>query len=144
AATDVSDLAPWSDPHRAELEERGRLGWAIDKFEQHRPRHAEQADPEVAWWRIKEARRLKGRARCVAQAVAAWRERRARTVDRPVRHVLPDLSVVAIAERPPKDARELARVRGVDGRHLKGGAAEELLAAVREGLELPEEALRLP
>src|SRR5690606_5209193 len=144
AATDVAYLDPLWDSLRAELEELGRLGWALDEFEQLRTRHAEPPDPEVAWWRIKEARRLKGRARCVAQAVAAWRERRARTVDRPVRHVLPDLSVVAIAERPPKDARELARVRGVDGRHLKGGAAEELLAAVREGLELPEEALRLP
>ena len=107
AATDVAYLDPLWDSLRAELEELGRLGWALDEFEQLRSRHAEPPDPEVAWWRIKEARRLKGRARCVAQAVAAWRERRARRVDRPVRHVLPDLSVVAIAERPRRP--QLAR-----------------------------------
>jgi ribonuclease D len=58
--------------------------------------------------------------------------------------MLPDLAVMAIAERPPGNRSDLARVRGLDGRHLRSGAAEELLAAVRAGTELPESALRLP
>jgi ribonuclease D len=144
AAADVAHLDELWVSLRDELEARGRLSWALDECDGIRLRHREPADPEVAWWRIKEARRLKGRARGVAQSVGAWRERRARQLDRPVRHILPDLAVVAIAERPPRGRNDLARVRGLDGRHLKGGAAEELMVAVKQGSELEEGELRLP
>src|SRR5690606_3505705 len=82
----------------------GRLGWALDEFEQLRSRHAEPPDPELAWWRIKEARRLKGRARCVAQAVAGWRERRARRGARPVRRVRRDPSGGGVGGQLARDA----------------------------------------
>jgi ribonuclease D len=144
AAADVAHLDDLWVSLRTELEKRGRLAWALDECNETRLRHREPADPEVAWWRIKEARRLKGKARGVAQTVAAWRERRARLLDRPVRHTLPDLAVVAIAERPPRTRNDLARVRGLDGRHLKGGAGDELMVAVKAGADLLESELRLP
>ena len=39
---------------------------------------------------------------------------------------------------------DLQRTRSLDGRHLGGGAATELLAAVAQGLEMPPGTLRLP
>jgi ribonuclease D len=144
AAADVAHLDELWHSLRVELDRRGRLAWALDECDATRLRYRDPADPEVAWWRIKEARRLKGRSRGVAQAVAGWRERRARELDRPVRHVLPDLAVVAIAERPPRARQDLARVRGLDGRHLKGGAGDELMVAVKAGADLTEDELRLP
>jgi ribonuclease D len=144
AAADVAHLGDLWSSERTELEQRGRLSWALDECDEIRRRHVEPADPEIAWWRIKEARRLKGRARNVAQAVAGWRERRARQLDRPVRHVLPDLAVVAIAERPPRSLNDLSRVRGLDGRHLKGGVGDELMVAVKSGVDMTEDELRLP
>jgi ribonuclease D len=144
AAADVAHLDDLWESLRTELEQRGRLAWALDECDETRRRHREPADSDVAWWRIKEARRLKGKARGVAQSVAGWRERRARQVDRPVRHILPDLAVVAIAERPPRTRDDLNRVRGLDGRHLKGGAGDELMVAVKAGIELDEAELRLP
>ncbi|HEY6416937.1 MAG TPA: HRDC domain-containing protein, partial [Acidimicrobiales bacterium] len=137
AAADVAYLEPLWSSLRTELEERGRLDWTLDECDELRRRHGEEPDPDHAWWRIKEARRLKGRARGVAQAVAAWRELRARRMDRPVRHVLPDLALVAIAERPPRSRDDLQRVRGIDARHLRDGAGDELLAAIRAGVDLP-------
>src|SRR5918994_1796774 len=117
AAADVSYLDALWESLRTELDDRGRLGWALDECDQLRHRHGERLDPDQAWWRIKEARRLRGRARGVAQSVASWRESRARLVDRPVRHVLPDLALVAIAERPPRARGELQVPprEGVDG-----------------------------
>ena len=144
AALDVAYLEALWASERDELESRGRLEWALNECDTLRRRHTEPFDADVAWWRIKEARRLKGRARGVAQAVAGWRERRARQLDRPVRHVLPDLAVMAIAERPPRTRADLSRVRGLDGRHLKGGAAEELMVAIKTGGEMAESDLRLP
>jgi ribonuclease D len=144
AAADVAYLDALWATLRAELERRGRLGWALDECDQLRRRHGEELDPDQAWWRIKEARRLKGRARGVAQSVAAWRERRARQLDRPVRHVLPDLALVAIAQRPPRTRGDLNRVRGLDGRHLRHGAGDELLVAVKSGVSLPDDELQVP
>jgi len=144
AAADVAHLHDLWESLETELIKRGRLSWVLDECEQLRRRFREPADPARAWWRIKEARRLKGRGRCVAQAVAAWRERRAQETDRPVRHVLPDLAVVAIAERPPPTKADLQRVRGLDGRHLRGGASAELQEAIEEGKVLDESELQLP
>jgi ribonuclease D len=144
AAADVAHLHQLWHSLQTELVERGRLDWALDECEEVRGRFGEPSDPDQAWWRIKEARRLKGRGRCVAQAVAAWRERRAQETDKPVRHVLPDLAVVAIAERPPSTRDGLQQVRGLDGRHLRGGAAAELLLAIEAGLALDEDVLQVP
>ena len=144
AAADVAHLHALWESLATELEARGRRGWALDECETLRQRYSEIADLDQAWWRIKDARRLRGRSRCVAQEVAAWRERRAQQSDKPVRHVLPDLALVAMAERPPRTRTDLQRVRGLDGRHLRGGAASELLEAIVAGLDLDERALQIP
>jgi ribonuclease D len=144
AAADVAYLHRLWESLGAELESRGRVGWLMDECDELRRRHGEPLDPDRAWWRIKEARRLRGRARGVAQSVAAWRERRAREVDKPVRHVLPDLAVVAIAERPPRRRADLDRVRGLDGRHLRSGAGDSLMAAIEVGAALAEADLEIP
>ena len=44
--------------------------------------------------------------------------------------VLSDLGLLAISQRPPRNADELRRTRGVDGRHLAQGRAAEILEAV--------------
>jgi ribonuclease D len=144
AATDVAYLHELWESLEKELVDRGRSQWVVDECAEVVRRHTEPVDPDFAWWRIKEARRLRGTARGVAQSVAAWRELRAQDVDRPVRHVLPDLAVVAMAERPPASREALGKVRGLDGRHLKGGAATELLQAVERGRQLPDRDLRVP
>ncbi|CAN5570735.1 ribonuclease D [soil metagenome] len=140
AAADVAHLLELHRRLTAELEERGRLRWAEDECELVRRRAYERRDPEESWRRIKEVRQLRGRAAGVAQAVAAWRERRAAEVDQPVRFVLPDLAVVGIAQHPPKQADDLKAVRGLDGRHLRNGAADQIVAATRAGLDRPASA----
>jgi ribonuclease D len=144
AAGDVAHLLPLAAGIRAQLEAKGRLQWALDECEGLRARALAPRDPSEAWWRVKEARSLRGTAIGVAQEVAAWRERRAAEVDQPLRFVLPDLALVGIAQKPPADERELRRVRGLDDRHLRGGAAGSLLAAVRAGEALSREAYRVP
>jgi ribonuclease D len=76
--------------------------------------------------------------------LAAWRERRAQATDVPVRFVLADLAVAAIAQAAPTTVQQLNAVRGLSGRGVRGDVAEEILAAVAAGKELPPEKLRLP
>ncbi|MBX3284319.1 MAG: HRDC domain-containing protein [Actinobacteria bacterium] len=133
AAADVEYLLGLQEQLTAHLAERGRLEWALDECQALRARGQVVRDPDDAWLRIKEARSLRGETAAVARAVAAWRERRAAELDQPVRFVLSDLAVVGIAQRRPKAAADLARIRGVDERHAKGRVGEGILAAVAAG-----------
>jgi ribonuclease D len=143
AAVDVEFLLVVHDKLVAELSASGRTGWAEEACEELRTRPVTGAAPGDAWMKLKDTRSLRPRARSIAQAVAAWRERRAMEVDTPVRQVLPDLAILGIAQRAPSTARELSQARGVDQRHVRGAVADEILAAVAEGREAePPEAVK--
>lgn len=144
AAADVAHLLDLEAVLRAELTAKGRLAWAEAECEELRTRPRAPQDPETAWWRVKNSRHLRGRSRAVAQCLAAWREREAAATDRPPRYVLPDLALLGIAHRPPESIAELRALRGLDGRHLRGGADRAIMGAVAEGLALPPDRLRLP
>jgi ribonuclease D len=137
AASDVAHLLELHDRLTAQLEAKGRLAWALDECERLRSRPSGPGDPEDAWLRLKDARSLRGRGRAVAQAVAAWRERRAAQLDQPVRSVVPDLAVLGIAQRPPKSVDDLRATRGIDERHTRGTVARELVEAAQRGLTAP-------
>ncbi len=143
----VSDVAYLLEL-RTVLEERlralGRLEWALDECDIVLGDRTPARVPEEAWWKLGDIRGMARRTRAVAQEVAAWRERTAAATNRPRRTVLSDLGLMAISQRPPQTAAELRRMRGVDGRHLAQGRAAEILEAVRRGLELPPEQVRMP
>jgi len=137
AASDVAYLLEIHDRLVRRLTDDGRLAWAEQEFVEMLTRERGRRRPEDAWMRIKEARQLRGPSREVVRSVAAWRERHAADVDQPVRHVVPDLGVVAVAQRAPRTVDELRKVRGLDGRHYKGVVAEGLLSAVATADDLP-------
>ena len=144
AASDVEHLLAVHDSVVASLGSNGRLEWAEQECELLLRRPRLRVEPKKAWWRLKEARQLRGRTRAVAQEVAAWREQRAAELDQPPRYILPDLALVSIAHRPPKSREELAEVRGIDGRYLKGGAAGALMEAINRGRDLPDDEVNVP
>jgi len=144
AAADVENLIQLADAISGELRRDGRFAWAQEECEMLRSRPHGPGDPSKAWWKLRDARSLRGQARGVAQEVAAWRELRAQAVDHPVRTVLPDLAVTAIAHRPPANPKALSEMRGLEGRSLRPDAASELLEAIARGKSLPPERLVLP
>jgi ribonuclease D len=137
AASDVAHLLALHDRLIDQLATLGRLSWAEDACEELRRRPTGVTPPEQAWTKLKDARSLRPRARAVAQAVAAWREREAAATDSPVRQVLPDLAVLGIAQRQPTTLDELAQARGIDERHRRGRIGRALIAAVAEGQNAP-------
>jgi ribonuclease D len=141
AAADVDHLLALQDLLDAQITELGRSQWVAEACEELRQRPVSGTDPSQAWLRIKDVRMLKPRARGVARAVSEWRERRAMSVDVPVRQILPDLAVLGIAQRQPKNAHDLVQARGVEERHSRGNLGKEILDAVADGqrsdIELP-------
>jgi ribonuclease D len=144
AAADVDHLLDLADAIGTVLDDSGRRVWAEEECEVLRRRSHGPGDAGRAWWKLRDNRSLRGVSRGVAQEVAAWRETRAQQVDQPVRTVLPDLAAQAIAHNPPASVAALGRMRGLDARHLRGGVAEEILAAVERGRHLPADRLQLP
>ena len=142
AAADVAHLLELAAVLRRKLDQRGRLDWAADECEALRVRPVGPGDPDAAWLRIKDHRHLRGVGRGVAQAVAAWRERRAAELDLPTRYVLADLAILGIAQRPPRSVDDLRAVRGIDERAVRGAVGQALLEAVRAGQALPADAVR--
>jgi ribonuclease D len=137
AASDVAHLLEVADRLHDRLDTSGRWQWALDECEQVRVRQRGARDPDEAWRRIKEVRSLRGSARSIARAVAAWRERRAMMLDLPVRFVLSDMAIVGIAQRPPTSARQLKEIRGLDDRHVKDQIAQQMLQEVAEARDHP-------
>jgi ribonuclease D len=144
AAADVEYLLALQDVLEEKLVAVGRLEWALDECEDRRKRVRTRPEPELAWWRMKGARQFRGRTRGVAQEVAAWRERTAEHLDVPPRYVLSELALAGIVQRPPHSREELSSIRGVDTRATKDGTADAILGAVKTGLELGANDLRLP
>ena len=143
AAADVAFLLELQEEISGRLEKLGRLEWAREECELLLSRRTAN-DPSIAWWRMKDARGLRGPTRGVAQAVAEWREREAMRRDLPARFVLPDMALASIVHRSPTTAEDLREVRGLDARGLRPPAVEALLAAVARGAALPASELRLP
>jgi ribonuclease D len=144
AAADVENLLQLADAILVDLTASGRSQWAHQECDALRVRPHGPPEPERAWWRLRDARSLRGASRGVAQEVAAWRERKAQASDQPVRTVLPDLAIQAIAHRPPSSADALRHVRGLDGRHLKPAVTAEVLEAVKRGKALSPSQIAAP
>lgn len=144
AESDVVHLFELHDRTRDALDARGRLGWVRSECHALVERALAPTDPDTAWWRVKEARRLKGTAAAVAQELAAWREAHAAASDRPLRSVLPDLALAGIAQRPPSTVEDLVKIRGLRERGIPRNLRDEVLAAVARGRALPADAIRYP
>lgn len=135
ARSDVKYLEQLYHSISARLSELGRSSWVAEACEDLRLRPYGESNPDDAWLRIKDARALKGAARGAAQALAAWRERRAMATNVPLRRVMSDMALIGIAQSLPTSTETLAHARGVDERYLGGSISREILAAVREGRE---------
>ncbi len=144
AESDVVHLFELHDQMTETLDARGRMGWVRSECHALVERSLSPSDPETAWWRVKEARRLKGDAAGVAQELAAWREAHAAEVDRPLRSVLPDLALAGIAQRPPSNVEDLVKIRGLRDRGIPKSVRGDVLDAVARGRALPADAVRYP
>ncbi len=150
AADDVRYLRDVYLRQKERLTLLGREEWLEEDFAQLSDNRLYENDPADAWHRIKGAGRLKGRQLAVLAALAAWRERQARQLDRPRRWIVKDDAVLDIARLSPQTPDHLSRIRGLDeGFVRKFGAA--VLTVVREASKQPksewpilEEGPRLP
>ena len=131
AREDVEHLLPLADELKRRLVERGRLEWAREECRAI-AEATDERDPEEAWRRLPRISGLDPRERALARELAAWRERTAAREDRPLGSIVRDPTLVELAKRGPRDARELSQIRGA-GPDVVRRRARDILAALDRG-----------
>lgn len=141
AAMDTRHLHAVRDILHARLVELDRLEWVEEEFVTlEAVRYTAGDDRDEAWLRMKGARTLSPRGLAVLRELVRWREQAAVELDRAAFRILNNEPILAMAEKPPTTAEELAQVKGA-GRDLVGRRGKEVLEAVARGLAIPDDEL---
>lgn len=146
AAEDVEHLGAAAAELERRLSDLGRLEWALEDAAELANLEPDAADPAVAWRRLKGLDRLPQRARAVARALAAWREREAERLDLARPFLLRDETLLALARGDRSGGRagsqeltaqEIAKLPGYDARRHAQHAARwvEGLAAAHAAVD---------
>lgn len=148
AIGDVTHLAKIFPMMLKKLVKTGRGHWLDEEMEKLADPANYNLDPEDAWHRIKIPSRkpeVLGRL----QALAAWREREARSKNLPRGRIVKDETLADIAAHPPKDQDALGRVRGLSATWRSNDIGSRLIDALDNAKpldrdEMPDRAPRGP
>ena len=119
------------------LTEKDRLDWLEDDFAKLTDPDRYQPVPENTWMRVKGIQKLRPQHLVVLKALAAWRENRAISSNRPRRWILKDEVLFEMARRSPKRVEELSRVRGLEERQISKHG-EEWIQLIDQAQQLPK------
>ncbi|MFO0947326.1 MAG: ribonuclease D [Planctomycetota bacterium] len=137
ALDDVRYLLPMRDRLCEMLEAKGRVAWFEEETASILENQLHREDGE-RWRRLSGAGSLPSRGLAVLRELVAWRENRARQMDKPPRWVLRDDLLVELAKRQPTSLRELQSTRGI-GNVGENRWAKDLIDSIVRGRALPED-----
>jgi ribonuclease D len=137
ALSDVVHLRPVYEKLRRQVENRARTAWLDEEMAVLNSPDTYRLEPETAWRRLK-TRSASPRYLALLRALAAWREAEAQRRDVPRNRVLRDEQLFDIAAHHPATAEELSHTRGFSREAARGRIGQAILAALEEGMAVPE------
>ncbi len=140
ALADVTHLRTVYEKMVDRLEKQKRLAWIKDEMKDLLNKENYIYRPEEAWERVRIPSN-KPRALGILQEIAAWRERLAQEADVPRGRVLRDEALAEIATHPPTTKEALAKMRNLNHGFAESDKGQQLLDAVRRGLDMDEKKL---
>jgi ribonuclease D len=148
AIGDVTHLAKIFPMMLKKLVKTGRGHWLDEEMEKLADPANYNVDPEQVWHRIKIPSRkpdVLGRLK----ALAAWREREARSKNLPRGRIVKDETLADLAAHPPKDQDGLGRVRGLSATWRSNDIGGRLMDALANAQplgrdDMPDRAPRGP
>lgn len=139
AADDVRYLAAIRDHLNRRAADLGRSEWVATECARQVERVVNR-DGEERWMRVSGAGSLPRRGLAVLREVWQWRDDAARAANVPVRRIMSDDLLIAVAKRSPKTVDDLFALRGFDrGALSRSGPA--IVAAVQAGARVPQDQL---
>ncbi len=142
ALDDVRHLLDAADWLKARLDHFGRASWAEDEFRDFLDAIETRAE-EDRWRRLPGLHQLNRRGLEVARRLSDWRQNDARRANRPLRSVLRDDLLIAIAKRQPTARRDLEALRDFNRPQLLN-RSNDILAVIADALAVPNEELPEP
>jgi ribonuclease D len=140
ALGDVAHLLELADRLGARLAEWGRTEWAEAEYRVLVDAIEARHEDEDRWRRLPGLHQLSRRGLEAARRLAEWRREDARRSNRPIRQVLRDDLLVAIARRMPTNRRDLEALREFNRPHLLA-RSEPILMAIAQVQNVPQEEL---
>lgn len=137
---DVRHLLELADRLEARLHDLGRADWARAEYHDLLNAVERRCLETDRWRRLSGLHQLNRRGLEVARRLDAWRRDQARRTDRPLRYVLRDDLLVAIAKRQPVSKRDLEALREFNRPHLMS-RSREILDLIADALRVPDDAL---
>jgi len=135
AISDVTHLRSIYAALRDELNRNGRADWLEEEMCTLVNPDVYRIDPYTAWQRIK-SRTKTPRFLAVLRELAAWRERKAQSIDIPRRHLAKDECLLELAATIPLSVDDLRHTRLAKGL-ARSHHGEEIITAIRKGRDLP-------
>jgi ribonuclease D len=141
ASQDTMYLLELRDRLAGELESAGRWSWAKEEFERLEGTRWEQPEGEDnGYMKVKGARDLGRRELALFRELVRFRDGIARELDRATFRVAGNEALFAVAKEAPRTMEALTAIKGVP-RGIADRRGAEMLAAVKRGLEVPEDQL---
>ena len=143
ALADVTHLRDIYEFLAAKLQETDREKWVAEELEILTDPKTYAVDPDAAWKRVK-TRNGSGRFLAIVRELARFRELHAQSRNIPRNRVFKDDALVELASTKPATAQDLGRSRLLLREARRGDIADGILAAVKAGLECPNDQLPKP
>ncbi len=140
AAQDTAHLLELKDKLEAELVKLGRLEWAREEFARLEGTRWQQEDEADAFFKVKGARDLSRRELALLRELVIWRDEVAKEMDRATFRVVGNEVLLSIARTQPQSASDLGAIKGMP-RGILERRGQDVLAAVRRGMSVPEDQL---
>ncbi|MEX6722911.1 ribonuclease D [Parapedomonas caeni] len=138
AVGDVTHLVRLFPKMLDTLRGKGRGGWLDEEMGRLTDPATYRVDPEQMWRRMKLPSRnaeVLGRLK----ALAAWREREAQNKDLPRSRLIKDETLTDLAQNPPRDQAQLARVRGMPSSWGNNDIGARLMGVLATAEPLPHD-----
>jgi len=143
ALDDVRYLLDLADHFTDRLERLNRTAWARTEFDEMLDSVARRTADD-RWRRLPGLQHLSRRSLEMARRLSEWREDEARRQNRPVRYLLRDDLLVAIAKRQPANRRDLEALRDFNRPALLNRSQEILAILDQARAVVPEQLPDLP
>lgn len=140
AADDVNYLPRIYSSMMRMLEEKNRLSWLDDAFDEISNPKKYEVDPRTRYRKLKRVNQLTARQLSAAREFAAWREERAQHANIPRKWVVSDEQIVEACRREARSLDELYMVRGMR-EALRPAEARIALKCIKRGLDCPADQL---
>jgi len=114
---------------RAKLEKLKRLDWLKPEFLSWESAERYEQPAGERWKKVRNVQKLKGPALAVTQALANWRELKARETNQPRNWLMKDEILLTLARQQPHNLSELTHIRGLD-RKVRERFGEELIKLI--------------